>query len=95
MRYDNRMDSQSADKERLDQTVRRILGLLNELTPDNLELVEQLVERLRTVNPSQLAAYTFPTITTPASSLVSLTGLLGEGYQGDALNDSEAIYDDQ
>ncbi|NBD36534.1 MAG: type II toxin-antitoxin system prevent-host-death family antitoxin [Chloroflexi bacterium] len=35
----------------------------------------------------------YPTVATPLSSLYALSGSLKDGYEGDALADTEALYD--
>ena len=48
-------------------------------------------EVYRTAEPRP--PYQYPTITVPASSLEALSKLLDVGYEGDALADTEALYD--
>jgi len=85
-------------------TQSRIVSLLNELPPESLILVERFVEFLRDqaqrgqpVGVSvreKRTGYTYPTVTVPASSLDRWLNLVPEGYEGDALADTEALYDE-
>ncbi len=74
-------------------TKRKISELLDELPPENLKVVEQFVRFLRQQGPltSELC---YPTVATPASSLNVWTDLLPNGCGGDALADTEALYDE-
>jgi len=87
------------------QTQTKITSLLNELSPENLQLVEQFVrflrEQARRGRPigilerkEKKQPYLYPTVAVPASSLDNWLNLVPEGYQGDALKDSEALYDE-
>jgi hypothetical protein len=81
---------------------KHILALLADLPTDSLAFVEQLVMFLRekTHSPTPLvtrekrAPYLFPTVAVPASTLNAWMNLLPKGYDGDALADSEALYDE-
>lgn len=81
-----------------------ILSLLNDLPPESLSVVERFVEfiheqarRGQSVMSKSVKEekppYLFPSVSIPASSLDALTDLLPEGYEGDALADTEALYD--
>jgi len=83
----------------------RILSLLNELPPESLALVERFVQFLREQaqrgQPVVVASeqeerplYIYPTVPVPPSSLDKWMNLLPEGYEGDALADTEALYDE-
>ena len=72
---------------------RRIVELLDELPPESLKMVEQFVRFLRQQGPVALGQR-YATILAPASSLDAWAGLLPEGYVGDALADTEALYDE-
>jgi hypothetical protein len=86
------------------QTVReRILVLLDELPPENLITVEHFVQFLRDQArrgqpvksvQEKRTPYTYPTVTTPPSSLDGWLDLVPEGYEGDALADTESLYDE-
>ncbi|MEW5987068.1 MAG: hypothetical protein AB1791_10580 [Chloroflexota bacterium] len=82
-----------------------IASLLDDLPPDSLRVVEQFVEFLHvqaqrqqlitvvSVLP-QKAPYPYPTVAVPASTLYAWTNLIPGGYEGDALADTEALYDE-
>ena len=87
------------------QTQTEITSLLNELSPENLQLVEQFVrflrEQARRGQPIEIVKrkgkkqeYLYPTVAVPASSLDNWLNLVPGGYEGDALKDSEALYDE-
>lgn len=74
-------------------TKERICQLLDELPPDKLRSVEDFVAFLREQGPLlRLAQY--PTVENPASSLGAWLDLIPGGCGGDALADSEALYDE-
>ena len=87
------------------QTVReRILALLDELSPENLITVEHFVqflrEQARRGQPVTVLSekkdrhpYRYPTVPVPASSLDGLVGIMSP-VGGDALADTEALYDE-
>jgi len=88
-----------------EQVQSRILPLLEKLPPESLAVVEQFVrfvhelaqegQVVETVStPKGRAPYLYPTVLVPASSLAQLVNLLPEGYDGDALADTEALYDE-
>lgn len=72
-----------------------IIALLSELPFEAKTTVKQftlfLSEQLRAKHEARPPA---KIVTVPASSLVGLTGLLSPGYEGNALEDTEALYDD-
>lgn len=80
-----------------------IAALLDDLPPDSLRVVEQFVEFLhvqaRQGRPVvsapnlQYLPYRYPTVPLPASSLDSLIGIMPP-VGGDALADTEALYDE-
>jgi hypothetical protein len=78
----------------------RILSLLVDLPPDGLAAAEQFVQLLRkyvaapAATKSGRISYHYPTILLPASSLDAWVNLTETGYPGDALADTEAIYDE-
>jgi len=85
-------------------TQTKITSLLNELSPENLQLVEQFVcflreqaRRGRTIGlvkgKGKRQPYLYPTVAVPASSLDNWLNLVPQGYDGDALADTEALYD--
>jgi hypothetical protein len=87
------------------QTQRHITSLLDDLPAETLILVERFVEFLheqarqgRSValisEQQEQPPYRYPTIPVPASTLDAWMNLLLEGYEGDALADSEAVWDE-
>ena len=78
----------------------RILALLTSLPPEGLAATEQFLDLLRkyVVYPSapqsDLLPYHYPTVSLPASSLDDWLNLPAAGYAGDALADTEALYDE-
>jgi len=83
----------------------RIVALLDDLPPESLTLVERFVQFLRdqarrgqpVVSASVREGrppYVFPTVPVPPSSLDAWLNLVPEGYEGDALKDTEALYDE-
>jgi hypothetical protein len=78
----------------------RILSLLADLPPDGLAAAEQLVTLLHKYVNTPIAMqsydppYHYPTISLPASSLDAWLNLTETGYPGDALADTEALYDE-
>ncbi|MDI6770675.1 MAG: hypothetical protein QMD04_13515 [Anaerolineales bacterium] len=85
------------------QTRNNITSLLAELPPENLRLVEQFVHFLReqarqgytvVTAPAKKKRqlYLYPTVAVPARSLDGLIGIMPP-VGGNALKDSEALYD--
>jgi len=83
----------------------RILPLLEQLPPESLTVVEQFVRFVQeqaqkgqviesVSKPKERAPYLYPTVPVPAASLAQWVNLLPEGYDGDALADTEALYDE-
>ncbi len=84
----------------------RILSLLDDLPLESLVVLEQFVQFLyeqaqqgrpvvsESREPAEKPPYLYPTISVPASSLDDWVNLLPEGYEGDALADTEALYDE-
>jgi hypothetical protein len=86
-------------------TRQSILDLLDELPPESLTVVEALVRFLRdqarqgqpviaAPDASGQPRFRYPTVPVPASSLDKWLDLLSQGYAGDALADTEALYDE-
>ncbi len=82
----------------------RILALLDELPSESLVTVEHFVqflrEQARQGQPVAVASekkdrhpYRYPTVPVPASSLDNLVGIMSP-VGGDALADTEALYDE-
>jgi len=98
------MNTNADLKTSIRATQSRIVSLLNELPPESLALVERFVEFLRDQarrgQPvgvpvrEKRTRYAHPTVTVPASSLDRWLDLIPEGYEGDALADTEALYDE-
>ncbi|MBC7228062.1 MAG: hypothetical protein H5T61_12680 [Thermoflexales bacterium] len=86
-----------------EQVQNRILSLLDKLPPESLAVVEQFVQFVyelaqkgqvvETVAKPQGAPYLYPTVPVPASTLRSLSGIMPP-VGGDALADTEALYED-
>lgn len=83
-------------------TRERIAILLQDIPAENLAFIEQFVLFMSQKGQSVVIAsqseektlYLYPTVPVPASTLNNWSGLLDEGYEGDALADTEALYDD-
>jgi hypothetical protein len=71
----------------------RIQNLLKDLSFESLTVIEQFV-RFVHYQPYSFPEPRYPTVSLPASSLDAWTNLLAEGYEGDALLDTEALYDE-
>ncbi|MBU1661414.1 MAG: hypothetical protein KKD28_08065 [Chloroflexi bacterium] len=86
-------------------TRKKIFSLLDALPDESLAVAEQFLRFLRqqawqgqlvvtsSVKEEQ-PPYLYPTVAVPTSSLNGWLNLLPEGYEGDALADSEALYDE-
>lgn len=84
----------------------RIIPLLDDLPPESLTVVEQFVKFLRdqvrrgrvvVTSPEkkeESPPYRYPTVAAPPSTLDAWVNLVPEGYEGDALADTEALYDE-
>jgi len=83
----------------------RLFSLLNDLPPESLTLVERFVQFLReqarrgqpvvaVSRQEERPPYLYPTVGVPPSSLDGWLNLVPEGYEGDALADTEALYDE-
>jgi hypothetical protein len=71
----------------------RISTLLDDLSPEHLKSVEDFVRLLRQEGQSG-SGPRYPTVENPASSLHAWLDLAPDGYDGDALTDTEALYDE-
>ena len=92
--------------EDLTQIVKeRILPLLEELPSESLAVVERFVAFLHeqarqgqtvtvTLKKAAHPPYRYPTVRVPPSSLSRWLDLVPEGYEGDALADTEALYNE-
>ncbi|MCX7841256.1 MAG: hypothetical protein N2559_17600 [Anaerolineae bacterium] len=86
-----------------EQVYKRILPLLETLPPESLMVVEQFVRFVHelaqkdrvveTVPKPTGAPYLYPTVPVPASTLRRLSGIMPP-VDGDALADTEALYED-
>lgn len=83
-------------------TKQKITAWLDELPPQSLAVVEQFVEFLRQkarqqqtlgVAEKEAPLYLYPTVENPASSLSAWLNVIPGGCGGDALADTEALYD--
>lgn len=86
-------------------TYNHLLSLLDDLPPESLTVVERFVEFLREqarrgqpvvtlLEQKKKPPYLYPTIGVPASSLDRWLNLVPEGYEGNALADTETLYDE-
>jgi hypothetical protein len=83
-------------------TLTHLQDLLTDLPQDSLSAVEQFVQfvRERAQHGQMLKivaerpAYLYPTVPLPADSLDRWLNLSPTGYDGDALADTEALYDE-
>ncbi len=85
-------------------TRQSILDLLDELPPESLTVVETFVRFLReqaqqgklvvaAPDQAELPRFRYPTVPVPPSSLDGLIGIM-PAVGGDALADTEALYDE-
>jgi hypothetical protein len=84
-------------------TRQTILDLLDELPPESLTRVEVLIRSIRdqvqreksgiAAPDLELPCFLYPTVPVPASSLDGLVGIMPP-VGGDALADTEALYDE-
>ena len=78
----------------------KIIALLDELPADSLPMVETFIRFMQTQQPdktlekSEQTPWLYPTVPVPPESLMKWTDLLLSGYEGDALADTEALYDE-
>lgn len=94
------MDAKKNDQLEAEQARQRILTLLQEMPPENLAFIEQFVLFMRQQGQPAVAVseqegqvpYLHPTVPVPASTLSKLTGIMPP-VGGDALADTEALYD--
>ena len=74
-------------------TKQTIEELLEGLSPASLNTVMQFVRLLRSKELLELGPL-YPTVVNSASSLKLWMDLVPAGYKGDALKDTEALYDE-
>ena len=83
-----------------------ILPLLEDLPPESLKVVEEFVRFLHeqaqqgnlvvtSKSPGSHPAYLYPTVLVSPSSLSRWLDLAPSGYEGDALKDTESVYDEE
>ncbi len=60
---------------------------------DNEAFARHMVANLREVSEPKAQVYCYPTVSVPASSLDGWVNLI-EGYEGDAVTDTEALYEE-
>jgi len=66
------------------------------ILPDLARFIEFLrfkTGEVRPPVPTASAPYRYPTITLPATTLRELVGIMPSDFEGDALTDTEALYD--
>lgn len=82
-------------------TRKRIETLLQDIPVENLAFIEQFVQFMRQQSQSVVVIarqegetpYIYPTVPVPASTFSRLAGIIPP-VGGDALSDTEALYDD-
>ena len=77
----------------METTKEKISTLLDDLSTEDLKSVEAFVRFLRQGGQS-IPGPRYPTVENPASSLHAWLDLVPDGYDGDALTDTEALYDE-
>jgi hypothetical protein len=87
----------------LPPTKQTIVDLLDELPPESLATVETFIRFVHTqahqgrpvvTTAEPVSRFRYPTVPVPPSSLDAWMNLLPTGYDGDALADTEALYDE-
>lgn len=83
----------------------KITRLLDDLPPDSLTMVEQFVtflhqqqiqqDRLNVITAREGTLYRYPTVDNDPSTLGAWLDILSQGYEGNAVADSEALYDEE
>ena len=77
----------------------KIIALLDDLPADSLPMVETFIRFMQTQQPdktpekSEQTPWLYPTVPVSAESLDRLIGIM-PGVEGDALLDTEALYDE-
>ncbi len=73
--------------------------VLDELSPERLDVIRQFAEflsrQVQQAQPVVIAAeagapYLYPSVATPVAVMQTLSGVLAEGYDGDAVADTDA-----
>lgn len=97
------MSTNGDTQENSEQTRQRLITLLKEMSGKELDVIEKFALFIRQQGGQSVVAvaeregetpYQYPTVPVPASSLSKWSTLLDRGYEGDALADTEALYDD-
>lgn len=80
-----------------------LTSLLTDLPPESVQLVEEFVrflheqsrlgQRIGVISTKEKPPYSYPTIAIPASSIDEMIGIMPP-VGGDALKDSEALYNE-
>ncbi|MCA9971711.1 MAG: hypothetical protein KC425_15910 [Anaerolineales bacterium] len=87
----------SASTQSVQQERQKIIALLNQLPADSLPMVETFIRFMQSQPPTTIKEPTpwlYPTVPASPETLDKWVGLLGEGYEGDALADTESLYDE-
>ena len=78
-----------------------VISMLAKLPAEYVMLIEQFVrflyeqfQRKSEVQATPTTGMTYPLVTVPADSLGMWTNLLPRGYEGNALDDTEALYNE-
>lgn len=91
------------EETELKATKQAIDEALDALPPESLDVVRRFAEFLRqqaeaghpvVTTPESHMPYRYPNVTTPTANLQALPHVLAEGYDGDASDDAEALYDE-
>ena len=97
------MSTNGDAQENSEKTRQRLIALLEEMSARDLDIIEKFTLFIRQQGGQPVVAvagregeipYIYPTVPVPASSLGKWLTLLDRGYEGDALADTEALYDD-
>jgi len=95
----DRASLRAAEHEPVRSYEESLSGLLDDLPTENRMMVEQFVRFLHNRKPGRPATtleqphFRYPTVPLPASSLDAWVNLLPKGYEGDALADTEALFE--
>jgi hypothetical protein len=97
------MSTNGDTQENSERTRQRLIALLEEMSGEDLDVIEKFAMFIWQQGGQSVVAvveregempYQYPTVPVPASSLGKWSTLLDRGYEGDALADTEALYDD-
>lgn len=90
----------SASTQTVQQERQKIIALLEQLPADSLPMVETFIRFMQTQPPTTPATikeptpWLYPTVPASPKTLDNWVGVLEEGYEGDALADTESLYDE-